>query len=340
MKFQPNNFEKVIFDMDGVITSEHIYWDTAALTVYELLYSHKQFGVMDIDREWCRENYKELRRVIFCSDKTIRAVKNLGVNTNWDLAYIVYCVSKYIEPHSVSLDEWHFESVRMFIENIEVKAPEVYDLVGGLASVATGENLDYFKRGQGKVWKRLIDCFQSWFHGDGNVNGLNLQEEPILPIDDIKRVLKSLKKAGLKLGIGTGRPREEILFPLNQWNIIEYFEPDMIVTYDEVDSAEKELKLETPISKPDPFVFLKSAYGAEYSDTDILNKNYNSISKDKIVVVGDAPSDLLAAKAAQFAFVGVLSGIDRISAEKYFLSMNADYIMEDITGLISDIEDE
>ena len=47
MKFQPNNFDKIIFDMDGVVTSEYIYWDAAALTVYELLYSHKFYGLSD-----------------------------------------------------------------------------------------------------------------------------------------------------------------------------------------------------------------------------------------------------------------------------------------------------
>lgn len=335
MKFQPNNFEKVIFDMDGVITSEHIYWDTAALTVYELLYSHKRFGVMDIDRAWCRENYKELHGVIFCDDKTIRAVKNLGVNTNWDLAYIVFCVSKYIDPEGVSLDEWHFESVRMFIENITVNAPEVYDLVGKLGAMALGQEIDYFKRGHGEVWDSLIDSFQAWFHGSDGVDGLNLKEEPLLPIDDIKEVLHSLKESGLKLGIGTGRPRDEIIFPLNEWNLIEYFEPDMIATYDEVSIAEKSLKLDTPISKPNPFVFLKSAYGSEFSDSEILDKDFANELCERIVVIGDAPSDLLAAKSAKFKFVGVLTGVDRVSAEKYFFSMNADYIMEDMTGLIA-----
>ena len=37
MKFQITDFDKIIFDMDGVITSEFIYWDAAALTIYELL---------------------------------------------------------------------------------------------------------------------------------------------------------------------------------------------------------------------------------------------------------------------------------------------------------------
>ena len=38
----------------------------------------------------------------------------------------------------------------------------------------------------------------------------------------------------------------------------------------------------------------------------------------KIAVVGDAPSDLMAAKSAGMVFVGVLTGIDRKSANEYF----------------------
>ena len=56
----------------------------------------------------------------------------------------------------------------------------------------------------------------------------------------------------------------------------------------------------------------------------------------KIAVVGDAPSDLMAAKSAGMVFVGVLTGIDRKSANEYFLSHNADYIFEDVTQLIDD----
>lgn len=335
MKFQPSKFDKIIFDMDGVITGEYIYWDTAALTVYELLLSYKQFGRSEIDREWCRDNYKELHRIIFSGDKTIKAVKNLGVNTNWDLAYIVFCVSRYIDPELNSLDEWHFESVRMFIENIEAKSPEVYDLVGGLAAVATGHDAEYFKRGNSEVWDRLHDCFQKWFHGDGEIKGLNELEEPILSIDKIKQTLEYLKDCGLKLGIGTGRPKDEIMFPINAWGLSEYFEPDMIVTYDEVLEAEKEVQPDKPLAKPDPFVFLKSAFGGTLSNSDIVQNKYHKNLVKQIAVVGDAPSDIMAAKAAKMPFIGVLTGVDRISAEKYFLSMNADYIFDDITGMMN-----
>lgn len=110
----------------------------------------------------------------------------------------------------------------------------------------------------------------------------------------------------------------------------------MIVTYDDVLKAEEDFKPETPLSKPNPFVFLKAAFGDELDDEKLISDNYNKDKCSKIAVIGDAPSDLMAAKSAGMVFVGVLTGIDKESANEYFLSHNADYIFEDVTQLIDD----
>ena len=39
-----DRYDTVIFDMDGVITSEEMYWNAAALTVYEYINSSDYFG--------------------------------------------------------------------------------------------------------------------------------------------------------------------------------------------------------------------------------------------------------------------------------------------------------
>ena len=330
MKFRPNKFKSIIFDMDGVITSEYIYWDTAALTVYELLLDYRFYGRIEIDREGCLKNFKELRRVIFDSDKTIRAVKALGVNTNWDLAYMTFCVSRYIDPELSRLDESHFASVRMFIENIEAKAPDVYGLVGELAANACGRPKEEFERTYGELWKKLQFCFQRWFKDDG----LCRHETPLVPLDKTRETLEYLRDSGLKLGIGTGRPRDEIMYPLKAWDLLKYFDENMIVTYDEVSAAEKNLRLTTSIAKPHPYVFLKAALGLDYSDKKIVGSAYAKSAARAAAVVGDAPSDFLAARVAEMPFVGVLTGIDKAAAEAYFKTNKADYIFDDITGLL------
>ena len=111
MKLQLSDYDKIIFDMDGVITSEMAYWYTAAVTCYDLLFSYKHYGNSGIDYEWCRKQIDEIYNTVFCGGRTVKAVKKLGVNTNWDLAYIVFCVSKYLDPELERLDFAHFQSV-------------------------------------------------------------------------------------------------------------------------------------------------------------------------------------------------------------------------------------
>ena len=42
-------YDTVLFDMDGVITSEESYWNIAAMTVVEQLHSKHYFGAEEID---------------------------------------------------------------------------------------------------------------------------------------------------------------------------------------------------------------------------------------------------------------------------------------------------
>lgn len=333
MKLQRSKIETIIFDMDGVITSEFLYWDAAALTIYELLYSHEFYGDREIDREWCRKNVREVFNTVFCHGKTVQAVKRLGVNTNWDLAYVVFSVSKYLETEIPTFDSWHFDSVCMFIENIAQQPPKLYENIEGLLASALPAEDGCYKRGAGRLWKQLLTSFQRWFHGDGEVEGLKTDEKPIVPLDEIQKTLANLKNAGFRLGIGTGRPKDEIMFPLQMWNLTGYFKPECIVTYDDVLEAEQSLHLKTSLAKPHPFVFQKAAFGGKFSDDEIVK---GLVSKDlaaRCLVVGDAPSDLLAAKMGGFPFAAVLTGVAGTAARGYFEENKAEMVLDTVLDL-------
>lgn len=334
MKLQLSKFDKIIFDMDGVITSEIAYWQSAACTCYDLLLNYKHYGSCGIDREWGRKNYLEIYNVIFCGGKTIKAVKRLGVNSNWDLAYIVFCVSKYLNPELTTLDEAHFQSVCMFIENIDMKAPKIYDAMGELvASVINNDNNDHFKRGGNYFWAELVSVFQDWYLGTDGVEGIKVNEELLFPPADIENVLKKLTDKGIRLGIGTGRPRTEIEYPLNRLGFDKYFDKNMYVTYDDVLSAEESIKPTTPLGKPEPFVFLKAALGEKYSDREIYDAEYRLDELSRTLVVGDAACDMLSAHHGGMQFLAVLTGIDGDSARQYFVENKADYIFENVLKL-------
>ena len=80
----------VIFDMDGVITSEQNYWNCAALTVWEYLnYNSGQ----KINAAECMQNISKIRSRVFSDDELISVLKGKGVNSNWDLGYVTVLIA-------------------------------------------------------------------------------------------------------------------------------------------------------------------------------------------------------------------------------------------------------
>lgn len=332
MKLQLSNFDKIIFDMDGVITSEMAYWQSAAVCAYDLIFSHEHYGRCGIDREWCRSQYIEIYNTVLCGGKTVRAVKRLGVNTNWDLAYIVFCVSKYIDPELDTLDEAHFKSVCMFIENIDMKAPDVYDALAGL----TAQALPQYEEGRFKrenFWTELTETYEIWYCGTDEFDGIRTGEELLFSIDETEKLLKALSDKGIRLGIGTGRPREELEYPLVSAGLYKYFDKELIATFDDVTAAEEELKPVKPFSKPDPFVFLKAVLGGKHSNKEINEGDYSYDELSRVLVVGDAPSDMFAAQRGGFQFLAVLTGVEGEAARQYFIENKADYILDNVLML-------
>lgn len=95
----PDAFRDVdtwIFDCDGVITSEEGYFDAAGLTIREVLESPFYLGLSPPDYssvpEICYRRLASMdrseRRKYLARDFII-AVKARGLNSNWDLAYLV-----------------------------------------------------------------------------------------------------------------------------------------------------------------------------------------------------------------------------------------------------------
>ncbi len=333
MKLQQSKIDTIIFDLDGVITSELAYWQSAALTVYELMYDYRFYGKQEIDRDWCHKQLKVIYDIIFFGGKTVSAVKRLGVNTNWDLAYVVFCVAKYLDPELTTLDASHFESVCMFLENVEMQPPKLYTGLEGLLATVIPTSPGSFKRGEGKLWNELLEVFQRWFQGDGDVPGLKESEQPLLPLKDIEETLCFLKERGYRLGIGTGRPRDEAEYPLKSWGIDGCFDKELCVTYDDVLQAEKETGVDYPLAKPHPYVFLKAGFGKQFTDKELCSAVVKKEEAKRCLVVGDAASDLLAAKAGGFSFAAVLTGANGQAGRAYFEENQADLILDTVLDL-------
>ena len=223
----------------------------------------------------------------------------------------------------------------MFIENIDLKAPKVYDALAGLAQQAMPEYGEgHFKHGGDGFWQVLFKVFDRWYSGCDEFEGIKAVETLLFPPEEIEKMLKFLTERGISLGIGSGRPNAEIVYPLEKYGLFKYFDPTMYASYDEVRAAEAELKPALPLAKPDPFVFLKAALGKNHTNREITDGDYTYGELERTLIVGDAPSDLLSAKRGGFSFLGVLTGIEGDGIRGYFEENGADYILDSALDLI------
>ncbi|NLB81173.1 MAG: HAD hydrolase-like protein [Clostridiaceae bacterium] len=323
-----DKYNTVLFDMDGVITSEQRYWDCSALTIYQYLND-------GINPSKAMEQRQEISQTVFADDKILMYLKDKGINSNWDVTYLVLSIALMLDVKD------DFQPVYTYLQQLNKEAFELYSYFGEKGPLG--------KRGS-TVYHRLVLTFQEWYLGDKlfeqywhekprlkGKKGLIWFEEPVVPISNIKKVLNYLKDSGLSIGIGTGRVDFEAANPLKIFKIEKYFDNNRIITYTDIINAEKNTGVK-PLAKPHPYTFLKGMLGRQYSDTDIINANYDKSNTSKTLVVGDAGADLMSAQAAGMDFAAVLTGISGDKSKDYFINNGATYIFNDIYGFLEGID--
>lgn len=338
-----DKYEYIIFDMDGVITSEENYWDIAALTVYELLNSNTYYGTEAFDASWALENVKKIRQEVFYGDKIITLVKERGVNSNWDLGYIVFAYMLTGKCKS-------YKEVFEYINQSSLMAFDLYEECAVILSEKLNLPAEFCKRNE-TIWNMCRDCFQEWYFGSDefevfyNVKprcphkaSMEMREVPAIELDYITDVLSTLSSTGKKLMIATGRSDRDVSNPLKLWDIRKYFLPDAIATYTHIEKAEKHFLdrgKKVLLTKPEPYIFLKALYRTDYDDEKIINGDYDKSLLSKALVVGDAGSDIQAAKRMGCDFLAVLTGVSKEKARSYFEKENSEYILPSIREMIT-----
>ena len=335
-------YDTILLDLDGVVTGEEVYWNTAALTVWELLFSKQYFGTeKDFDASGVFSRLPEIRKRVFCDDAVIKTVKTRGVNNNWDLAWLVTSGSLILQTHN-------FEAVYDWLKKLPDTAAEMFAAVAEQLCAALSMPSEEAAH-QGGFWRKLQFCFQEWFLGSelfplyweqptmqAGKPGLTFGEEPIVDKEKLL-ALFALLAENKRLGIGTGRPRVEMQNPLKRWNALSYFTPEAIVTHNEVQKAQQELRRKMPdivLTKPHPYIFLKGIFGDLVPDEKLVSGDFDKAPCKKTLVIGDAACDLLAAKAAGCDFLAVLTGVDGENARSYFEKEKAEYILHNILELL------
>ena len=126
----------------------------------------------------------------------------------------------------------------------------------------------------------------------------------------IKEVLEFIKSRNIPLSIYTGKGRDSSIITLRKIGIIDLF--DMIVTGDDVVDH-----------KPSP------------EGIDVFVKKFN-LNPEKVLMIGDAPADILAARSAGVKIASVVW--DSYAKEKV-LTMNSDYVFETVKELKKFLEE-
>lgn len=338
-----DNYDTILFDMDGVITSEENYWNVAALSVFEMLYSDRYYGDAPFDVEGCLLNLTDIRRTVFCGDDAIRYLKNVGVNSNWDLVYVVLGAALILDERD------DFARVYAYLKEQDMDAFALYEHVGAQLAETLGCEPAETAR-LGPFWTKCTYCFQEWFLGNAlfervwntqsvqpGKRGLMYDEQPLVDKEQLIALLRMLHQKGKRVGIGTGRPKVEVDGVMDGWDVRQYFTPDAMITYTDVMDAEARLRPKDPavaLTKPHPYMFLKGVFGARVSDADLAAGRFDPAPCRRTLVVGDAGADLYAAQAAGCDFCAVLTGIHGDAARPFFEREHATYILPSVLALL------
>lgn len=255
-------------------------------------------------------------------------------------------IGRVLQTNSVNIE---FNLFVVEFEQSKETKQELFTYLNHLAEEKLGVTTTIFS-GVGALWSVCEHTSQEWYVGDENVQestgrpsvqlgkkGFLANEATLAPKEEIDSLFSFLKEAGVRIGIGTGRPELETIQPFHHLDWLKHFDINYIVTADDVLKAEKELEESRSLSKPDPFTYIMGLNGRETSVEACLSSSLPIENGEEVLVVGDSLADLLAARQMGCQFAAVLTGLSGKDARSDFEKHEADYILDsvlDVRGII------
>ncbi|MBS4209309.1 HAD family hydrolase [Bacillus sp. FJAT-50079] len=198
----------------------------------------------------------------------------------------------------------------------------------------------------GELWATYELIAQEWYVGDKHViastgrssvqsgkKGFLSDEKTLRSPEEISELFQALKRAGITIGIGTGRPKLETIEPFKHLGWLEHFDVNYIVTADDVLAAEAELKEGPSLSKPHPYTYILGLSGKTKSVEQCLAEKLPIANGNELLIVGDSLADLLAAREMGAVFAAVLTGLSGKDARAEFEEYQAEYIFDDVSAI-------
>jgi phosphoglycolate phosphatase-like HAD superfamily hydrolase len=314
----------ILFDMDGVLVDvSSSYRDTVREAAF-IFFSR------------CR-NAQMLPYPLFKLADLAYLKQSGGLNNDWDLTHrvITLLFAKVNNNKSRQREEWDVAQLANFLKSFENPMKELLGENYENRNLAFPE-IDFFYRndtGSGNIIKQIfqevylgVSLFKEVYGIPAEFyfkDGFILREKLFIDRDYIFALSKNNT-----LGIATGRPAMEALYPLKN-NKIEYF--DKILTLDDCLKAEEDEyrinKRKVSLGKPNPFM-LDTCANWYLSD---------STNFDDLYYIGDMPDDMIAAKKSKYCFkaVGVTySSPDPALSFAQLKKAGADFIFSSVSELL------
>ncbi|TCP62582.1 HAD family hydrolase [Baia soyae] len=239
-----------------------------------------------------------------------------------------------------------FKKFLHFFEEKETKLnrQELLCYFNPFSKQSLGVDTEQFSRNS-DLWRIGHSVFQEWYLGDDlytevprvrGKKGYVFQEIALAEPASIRNAIEKLKKQGIRLGIGTGRPTIETEIPLKELGLYDYFEEDRIVSATDVVVAEQTYPHYAPLGKPGPYTYVKG-YLTKKSTVEECVQLPLPLPTDqgkRILIVGDSIADYLAARKMGCDFAATLTGLTGQAARGKFEELEADYILNDVTEIL------
>jgi HAD superfamily hydrolase (TIGR01548 family) len=320
----------IVFDMDGVLIDvSRSYRDTVRQTT-KLFFSSAKSS-------------EKLPEPLFHLTDLAAVKQSGGLNNDWDLSCLIInllysliekpIIKENEDPwvrYQETLNRCHVSALADFLKSTERPLTTLLQQIGKKDDPFIN-GLFVGDVGSGNIIKQIFqeiylgkELFESTYglpaklyQGEGFIH----REKLLIG----KKTLDQLTKNNI-LAIATGRPKAEVDYPLDYFDLRKYF----TVVYaleDCLKEEERILKQEgraVSLSKPHPFMLDAIAN----SQKDAVNKFY---------YIGDMPDDMIAAKRSKVGFIGIgvlLSAADKTSLKKELNTCGADYIVEDFEALM------
>ncbi|KGX84892.1 HAD family hydrolase [Pontibacillus litoralis] len=190
----------ILFDVDGVLLSEERYFDSSALTVWELLHSDQYIGIRpDIFKtNVTMEEIKEIRSTYFDDDRVLSFIKARGINANWDMVYLTSAYQIIVLLEQIMEEEGAFVQsflqadinqrallqlnqklqnkvielqLTSFVDDFQkgnATKGEMLPYLNRIAYEKLGVETDVFARNS-SLWELCRETFQEWYVGDDMV---------------------------------------------------------------------------------------------------------------------------------------------------------------------------